>query len=126
PQYIIQFRVTLQVLLQAYHNHLILYLWQLYVSFLCSLIFLSLLLFIKKNPISFLRIIKILTKRLQTINTCFSSVKIKVLIKKEPLIMSIQIFILGKLMEKNSYPYLLKKQLSEPIQIGRASCRERV
>ncbi|WP_192959249.1 PadR family transcriptional regulator [Staphylococcus cohnii] len=35
--------------------------------------------------------------------------------------MSIQIFILGKLMEKNSYPYLLKKQLSEPIPFDKMS-----
>jgi DNA-binding PadR family transcriptional regulator len=31
--------------------------------------------------------------------------------------MSIQIFILSKLMEENSYPYKLKKQLSEPIPL---------
>ena len=36
--------------------------------------------------------------------------------------MSIQIFILSKLMEENNYPYKLKKQISEPLpldQIGR-------
>ncbi|PEC57462.1 transcriptional regulator, partial [Bacillus wiedmannii] len=31
--------------------------------------------------------------------------------------MSIQIFILSKLMEDNTYPYKLKKQLSEPIPL---------
>lgn len=35
--------------------------------------------------------------------------------------MSIQIFILSKLMEKNTYPYLLKKQLSEPIPFDKMS-----
>ncbi|SUN32838.1 Uncharacterised protein [Staphylococcus saprophyticus] len=29
--------------------------------------------------------------------------------------MSVQIFILSKLMEQNTYPYQLKRQLSEPI-----------
>ena len=33
--------------------------------------------------------------------------------------MSIQIYILGKLAEENSYPYKLKKQLSEPIPIDK-------
>lgn len=31
--------------------------------------------------------------------------------------MALQIFILGKLMEDNNYPYKLKKQLSEPIPL---------
>ena len=35
--------------------------------------------------------------------------------------MSIQIFILSKLMEKNTYPYLLKKELSEPIPYDKMS-----
>ncbi|WP_260838752.1 PadR family transcriptional regulator [Heyndrickxia oleronia] len=33
--------------------------------------------------------------------------------------MSIQIFILSKLMEDNNYPYKLKKQISEPIPLDR-------
>lgn len=33
--------------------------------------------------------------------------------------MSIQIFILSKLMEDKNYPYKLKKQLSEPIPLDR-------
>ena len=33
--------------------------------------------------------------------------------------MSIQIFILSKLMEDNTYPYKLKKQLSEPIPLDK-------
>ena len=32
--------------------------------------------------------------------------------------MSIQIYILGKLMQKNTYPYQLKKDLSEPIPLA--------
>jgi len=35
--------------------------------------------------------------------------------------MSIQIFILSKLMENNTYPYKLKKQLSEPIPLDQLS-----
>ncbi|MGG3926602.1 helix-turn-helix transcriptional regulator [Metabacillus fastidiosus] len=35
--------------------------------------------------------------------------------------MSIQIFILSKLMEGNTYPYKLKKQLSEPIPLDQLS-----
>ncbi|MBQ4869512.1 PadR family transcriptional regulator [Priestia megaterium] len=35
--------------------------------------------------------------------------------------MSIQIFILSKLMEDNTYPYKLKKQLSEPIPLDQLS-----
>ena len=35
--------------------------------------------------------------------------------------MSIQIFILSKLMEDNNYPYKLKKQLSEPIPLDQLS-----
>lgn len=35
--------------------------------------------------------------------------------------MSIQIYILSKLMEENNYPYKLKKQLSEPIPLDRLS-----
>ncbi|MEK3888356.1 PadR family transcriptional regulator [Bacillus sp. FSL K6-3431] len=35
--------------------------------------------------------------------------------------MSIQIFILSNLMEDNTYPYKLKKQLSEPIPLDRLS-----
>lgn len=35
--------------------------------------------------------------------------------------MSIQIFILSKLMENNNYPYKLKKQLSEPIPLDELS-----
>lgn len=35
--------------------------------------------------------------------------------------MSIQIFILSKLMENNTYPYLLKKELSEPIPYDKMS-----
>ena len=35
--------------------------------------------------------------------------------------MTIQIFILSKLMEKNTYPYLLKKELSKPIPYDKMS-----
>ncbi|TCZ69944.1 PadR family transcriptional regulator [Paenibacillus albiflavus] len=35
--------------------------------------------------------------------------------------MSVQIYILSKLMENNSYPYKLKKQLSEPIPLDELS-----
>jgi DNA-binding PadR family transcriptional regulator len=33
--------------------------------------------------------------------------------------MSIQIFILSKLMKENNYPYKLKKQLSEPLPLDK-------
>lgn len=35
--------------------------------------------------------------------------------------MSVQIFILSKLMEQNTYPYQLKRQLSEPIPFDKMS-----